>query len=144
MTDNELIQAWRDLINGPGKLWVLFENGTCVILVEPAADFAAQAIVLLKEFGPVYPGSSFADFGTIKLDGNRGWVVTCHHDQILTLVGKNDVPPTAPEVEIGMIGRHMRGLDAVSLRVIHIEAPSTETGVQTRQIQNLFPWADSP
>lgn len=48
-----LVAAWRAIIVGAGKSWVLFEYGTCVILMEPAEDLAEQATALLREWGPV-------------------------------------------------------------------------------------------
>ena len=32
------IDVWRRIIADPEKSWVLFDNGTCVILVEPVED----------------------------------------------------------------------------------------------------------
>ena len=52
MTDS-LIETWRQIIVGGQKSWVLFENGTCVILMNPEADLRRQATELLKEWGPV-------------------------------------------------------------------------------------------
>jgi hypothetical protein len=121
MGGGDLIEAWRAAISGPGKSWVLFENGTCVILMEPEADLAAQAIALLREFGPVHPGSSSGDFGTITLEDGRGWVVTCHHDDILTFVGPDEVDPDAQDVVVGLLGRFKREEDAEKLRVLHAE-----------------------
>ena len=117
----ELVEAWRATINGPDKSWVLFENGTCVILMEPEADLSAQATALLKEFGPVSAGSSFGDFSVITLDDGRGWVVTCHHNDILTFVGPDEVRHGAEEVAVGLYGRSKRGQDAEELRVLHVE-----------------------
>jgi len=51
----DLIKAWRDTINGPNKSWVLFENGTCVILMEPEADL--EPARPLQSPGP-QPGAS--------------------------------------------------------------------------------------
>ena len=121
MKGAKLIAAWRDTISGPEKSWVLFENGTCVILMEPEADLAAQATALLKEWGPVHAGSSFGDFGTIELEDGRGWVVTCHHNDILTFVGPDEVRHGAEEVAVGLYGRSKRGRDAEELRVLHVE-----------------------
>jgi len=117
----ELIEAWRAIINGPGKSWVLFENGTCVILMEPEADLAAQATALLREYGPVRVGSSFGDFSTITLEDGHGWVVTCHHNDILTFVGPDEASPDAQDVVVGLLGRSKRGQDAEQLRVLHVE-----------------------
>ena len=46
MEGAELIAAWRANINGPGESWVLFENGTCVILMEPGSDWLTGCISL--------------------------------------------------------------------------------------------------
>jgi hypothetical protein len=117
----ELIEAWRNTINGPGKSWVLFESGTCVILMEPRADLVAQATDLLREYGPVGAGSSFGDFSTITLEDGRGWVVTCHHNDILTFVGPDETGPDTQDVVVGLLGRSKRGHDAEQLRVLHVE-----------------------
>jgi hypothetical protein len=119
--NSELIDAWRASINGPDKSWVLFEHGTCVILTEPADDLAAQATALLREFEPVHAASSFGDFGTIRLKDRRGWVVTCHHNDILTFVGPDEASPDAQDVTVGLLGRFKRGWDAEQLRVLHVE-----------------------
>jgi hypothetical protein len=89
--------------------------------MEPQADLAAQATELLREWGPVHVGSSFGDFGTIELQEGKGWVVTCHHNDILTFVGPDEVSPGAAEVAVGLYGRSKRGQDAEQLRVLHVE-----------------------
>ena len=42
MDPAELAAAWRDVINGPDKSWVVFENGTCVVLTDPADDLPGR------------------------------------------------------------------------------------------------------
>jgi hypothetical protein len=122
MESAKLVAAWRDIIDGPEKSWVLFEHGTCVVLMEPGDDLAAQATALLRENGPVYPGSSFGDFATIELEARRGWVVTCHHTDILTYVSPDEVGPEhANDLVVGLLGRSRRGQDAEDLNVIHVE-----------------------
>ena len=118
----ELIDTWRRIIVGGGKSWVLFEHGTCVILTGPAPDPAAQAIDLLREWGPVVVGTPAGDFNVVKLQDDPGWVVTSHHPDILTYVGQNDVHGQVPDdMIIGLIGRSRRGQDAEELKVIHTE-----------------------
>lgn len=122
MDADKLIETWRGIINGPDKSWVLFANGTCVVLMEPQDDLAAQATVLLREWGPIHAGSSFGDFGTITLDEGMGWVVTCHHNDILTFVGPDEfTPDNAEDLAVGLLGRSQRGQDAEELCVIHVE-----------------------
>ena len=120
----ELVAAWRDVINGPGKSWVVFENGTCVVLTEPAGDLAEQAVAILREHGPVLPGSSFGDFGTVALEGDRGWVVTCHHNDIITDVAPDEIPAEqASDLAVGLLGRAKRGRDAEEPRGVARRGP---------------------
>ena len=63
----DYVEIWRKVIIGDNKSWVLFENGTCVILMEPKEDLAAQAIDIMKEYGPVHVGSASADMEVTKL-----------------------------------------------------------------------------
>lgn len=119
-----LVGIWRDILVGDKTSWVLFKNGTCVIFMEPEVDPGAQAIKLLEEWGPVHPGSPAGDFSTIKLADAPGWVVTCHHNDILTYVGPNEVwKVNQIDVAVGLVGRSKRDKDARELQVIHIEGP---------------------
>ncbi len=119
---NQLIEIWRTIIVGPEKSWVLFKNGTCVILMEPEADLAPQAVALMKEWGQVYPGCSAGDFGTIDLDNAPGWVVTSHHNDILTYVGPEEVgAESLSDLVVGLIGRGKRDQDAQQLEIIYVE-----------------------
>ncbi|WP_157436276.1 hypothetical protein [Actinospica robiniae] len=59
-----LIEKWRSIIIGDQKSWVLFANGTCVILMQPEGDLADQATELVREYGPVAAGGPAGDFGT--------------------------------------------------------------------------------
>ena len=119
---NDLIETWRGIIQGDNKSWVLFEHGTCVILMQPEVDLAAQAIALLKEWGHVQVGTDSADFNVMKLENDPGWVVTCHHPDILTYVPADEDKAEEPaEIMIGLMGRSMRDEDAKAPKVIHIE-----------------------
>lgn len=130
MADTDrLVEVWRQIIEGDGKSWVLFEHGTCVVLAEPGADelaaraadeLAAQAVRVLREFGPVLPGSPAADFGTIPLDRAPGWVVTGHHPDVLTYVAPGEVDEP-DSLAVGLTGRSKRHQDAEDLAVIHVE-----------------------
>ncbi len=119
---HDLIETWRGIIQGDNKSWVLFEHGTCVILMQPQTDLAAQATALLAEWGPVQVGTDSADFNVIELANSPGWVVTCHHPDILVCVpADGEERSDTSEVEIGLIGRSIRGQDAEELNVTHIE-----------------------
>lgn len=107
--------------------WVLFENGTVVILANEAGKnrdentLSELAIELLKEWGPVHAGSSAGDFMTIVLDDEMGWVVNSHHNAILTYVSPNEGGDDASDLSVGLLGRSKRGKDAEMLNVVHIE-----------------------
>ncbi len=117
-TPESLIAAWGKIISSKFP-YVLFANGTCVLLREPETDLQAQAIALLKEWGPVHPGTPSADFQVIELDAGMGAVIAGHHPDILVFVslGKAEFN----ELICGMIGRGCRDADAEELSVIHVE-----------------------
>lgn len=117
------VSLWRDILQDDKKSWVLFEHNTCVILMEPEADLAAQASQILSTWGPVHAGSSAGDFEVIHLDAPlTGWVVTGHHPDVLNYVSPQDLTQSTPsDIEIGLLGRGDRDEDAHSLKRIHIE-----------------------
>jgi hypothetical protein len=117
-----LVDRWRDIIQGSEKSWVLFRNGTCVILVKPEGDLAILATELMKEWGRVYVGTPAADFDVIDLAPVPGWLVTCHHKDILTYVSPGEMMGGEPnDLMIGLLGRSKRDRDAQELEIIHIE-----------------------
>ena len=119
---NKLVNAWRTIIQGDQKSWVLFENGTCVILMEPEEDLAKQATELVKKWGPVHVGTASADFSVIKLSNHPGWAVTGHHNDILNYVSPEEFEDDNPsDVAVGLTGRQKRDEDAKSLKIVHIE-----------------------
>jgi len=122
MSEHELAAVWRRIILGDGKSWVVFANGTCVVLPEPdpADDLAQRAVEILREFGPVYAGSPAGDFGTITLDPGPGWVVYGHHNDVLTYVDPAEAPDTS-DLAVGLYGRGKRDRDGHDLEVVHVE-----------------------
>ncbi|MET9338496.1 hypothetical protein [Nonomuraea sp. NPDC003804] len=119
MTHESVIAIWRRLLH-PATSWVLFANGTCVILTEPADDLAEQATELLREYGPVRPGTPAGDFITVDLDDAPGWAVTGHHPDILTYVAEDELE-ARDDLTVGLFGRGKRGQDGHELAIAHIE-----------------------
>lgn len=117
------VETMRAVLHGGGKSFVVFSRGTVVILVEPPPerDLAADARELLATWGPVEVGSPAGDFSIITLPDGRGWAVTCHHPDILTLVLPDEAPPEANELSVGLLGRTKRDEDAAALEVEHVE-----------------------
>ncbi|MEU6669180.1 hypothetical protein [Streptomyces sp. NPDC046727] len=115
-----LVDVWQRLLADPRKSWVLFEHGTCVVLTAPEGDLAEQATEILRKFGPAHAGSSAGDFGVIDVDAADGWVVTGHHQDVLTYVAP-DEPRDHSDLMVGLYGRSKRHRDGSELRVVHIE-----------------------
>ena len=115
--------VWQNIITGADrKSWAVFQNGTAVIFTEPETDVASQATALMKEWGRVHVGSPAGDFTTIKLKDHPGWVVICHHPDILTYVDPSELTDAAADdITIGYYGRTKRDTDARQLKIIHIE-----------------------
>ena len=119
---NDLIETWRGIIQGDSKSWVLFEHGTCVILMQPEDDLAAQAKALLAEWGPVQVGTDLADFNVVKLEndpGLGGYLPPPGYP--LNAPADEDEAEEPAEIMVGLMGRSMRDEDAKELKVIHIE-----------------------
>ncbi|MEU9398636.1 hypothetical protein [Streptomyces sp. SID4985] len=115
-----LIDAWKRLLTDPGKSWVLFEHGTCVVLTAPEDDLAAQATDILRVFGPVHGGGPAGDFRVIEVEDIEGWVVTGHHPDVLTYVTP-DEPGGQDHLSVGLCGRAQRDRDGTELHVVHVE-----------------------
>jgi hypothetical protein len=122
--DEDPVATWRKLSADDNKSWVLFENGTCVMLPDAKRgdDLAESARALMREWGPVVAGTPAGDFNVLYLSGHPGWVVTCHHADILNYLSPDDmVQDGTPEMMIGLIGRSRRDQDAQELNVVHVE-----------------------
>jgi len=102
--------------------WVLFHNGTVVIAPGTTNDADAKeaAIALLKENGPVYVGTPHGDFNVSKCQASPGWVVTSHHDQIITFVKHSQFGDEVNDIMVGFFGRNCRDLDSKELQVTHV------------------------
>ena len=125
MTDEKiklLVETWQAIIIGENKSWVMFENGTCVILMNSQEDLATQAIDIMKEWGPVVVATGAADFNVITLKEHPGWVITGHHPDMLNYVSPEELEEDEiSDVSVGLLGRYKRDEDSQSQKVVHIE-----------------------
>jgi hypothetical protein len=120
----ELVETWRQIIIGDQKSWVLFAYGTCVVLVSPEQDLAGQATEILREHGPVHPGSPAGDFTVISGAGAPGWVITYDHPDVLNHVAPDEVAEPSDrgdDLHVGLTGRAKRDRDGHELTVLHVE-----------------------
>ncbi|WP_080058748.1 hypothetical protein [Spirosoma aerolatum] len=122
LSDEELIAHVRKAILPQFKDWVLFANGTYVIIEDSTiADKPKTAIELMKKYGPIHVGSPAADFGVISLIHTEGWVVNGHYAAMYTYVHPSELGKEAPsDLEIGLKGRAKRDMDGKGPKVIYV------------------------
>ncbi len=117
----EYKNIWHTLIEDPQKSWVVFENGTCVILMKPSNDLAQQAKNLLSEFGGATASN---EFSVLELDVVSGWVIGWQHPDILNFVAPDELFEGLPkDMQAGLIGRQHRIEDAQQLKTVYIYDP---------------------
>lgn len=129
MSQIDFTSAWKKILHGFDKPWVLFQFGTCVIIREPSANLTDQAIALLKEWGYPTSGSPANKFSLsfLSSQGLSGSLVSCHHPDILTYVAPAEAPISEDDeislkLSIGGFGRKKRQWDCETLKVIYIES----------------------
>ena len=118
-----LVAHVRLAINPSFTRWVLFSNGTYVIVEDEAAshDAPTYALEQMKQFGPVHVGSPAGDFSVTTLDKTQGWSVSGHGCGMYTYVHPSELKGHAPsDIEVGLYGRSKRAADAKELRIIHV------------------------
>ncbi len=120
MPGDDAIEFWR-LHVGPGRAWVIFEHGTCVVLTDPTDDLAGQARALLAKHGPVHVATPAADFTVHRLTDSSDLLVTYDHPDIANFVASGEVGAGAPTHIAGLIARAKRARDAIELKAIHVE-----------------------
>ena len=123
MTKEILIGHVKLAINPKFQDWVLFQNGTYLILdnADKIADIEAEAMNLMKEFGPVSAGGPAGDFSVTHLNQTEGWVVSGHGYGMYTYVNPKELDKESPtDIEIGLYGRSKRDLDGETPKIIHI------------------------
>lgn len=90
------------------------------MLLEPQKDIKAQAIQILRRQGIVTAGTPSGDFEVTKIPEINGWVVTGNYPGIMMYVSEEE-GKKKDDIEIGMIGRSKRELDAKELEIVRIE-----------------------
>lgn len=123
LNEKELIAHVKLAINPQFRSWVLFSHGSYIILPDSLKnDPQNNALRIMKEYGPVYPGSPAGDFSVITLDKTEGWSITGHYYGMYTYVHPDDLTRAAimnpSDTEIGLFGRKKRGQDAKDLKII--------------------------
>jgi hypothetical protein len=121
----KLIEHVRLAINPKFHQWVLFSNGTYIIIEDATIqDQAAFAKKIMREYGPVHVGSPAADFAVTHLNKTEGWVVGGHYHGMYTYVNPDELKKAGLEnptdVDIGLFGRGKRNKDGKECYVVFI------------------------
>ena len=126
LVKEQIVETWRKIIqNTPercGKPWIVFKNGTCVILMEAVAskeDATSQATKIISEYGPVYIGTPAADFNVMSNPAVDGMIVTGWHKDVLNYVGSQEGGENV--LQRALLGRHKRDQDGRAPEVFHVE-----------------------
>lgn len=121
MQSDNIIDIYKKVVTDNQMSWVLFKNGTCVMLLKPEKDVKEQAMKILKEHGPVVAGTPSGDFEVTKIPDINGWIVTGDYPGIMMYVSEEEAGTNNSDFEIGIIGRTKRRQDGKDLVVVHIE-----------------------
>jgi len=123
---NRMIAIWREILAKEENSWVMFEYGTCIILLEPEEDLKVQAKEILKIWGPVVPGTSQGDFNVSTIEDVPGWLVTYPQPDIVNYVSPLEFQEESKDsirndMIIGLIGRNKRHEDSQTLKIVHVD-----------------------
>lgn len=123
-TSQRYIEVWDSLLNETRySNWVVFSNGTVVLVVENQENIEAFASSHLKEWGRVIPGTPLGDIGILEPAAVEGWVVYGASDFILCYVAPEELRnKAATDINIGLLGRNKRNRDAKQCRIIHVHS----------------------
>lgn len=119
-----LVEVYKKIITDQSMNWVLFKNGTCVMLLNPQNDIKTQAIQILRAHGSVTPGTPTGDFEVTKIPEINGWIVTGDYPGIMMYVSDRE-GKKKEDAEVGLIGRSKRERDAQELEVMYTEDKQT-------------------
>ncbi len=128
MEEAELIEHVK-LAFYPKYQWVLFSNGTVVIIDDPTdkENLKEKALTHMKQYGPVYPGCPAGDFSTVELHDTEGWLVSVYGHGMYTYVHPQELENSNPESAlIGLYGRDKRDKDSRELKIIYIKYSGAE------------------
>jgi len=118
-------------VSSPAVAWVLFANGSFIVLESDAAEneLREQALEIIKQYGPVSPGTASADFEVSALQHTGGWAVSSHGEGLFTYVHPSEVEgPHATDLEVGLTGRAKRDADSREREIIYVHTKAGADG----------------
>ena len=125
LTAEALLNAWRSLLPTGGMSWVLYENGTVVVLKDATDDLEHAAAALLAKWGHTPEGLPSNDAKVFQVRETPGWVVTSHFVDgfdMLTYVGRDEFEGGEAAVDVvARLGCERLARDVEDVVVVHVE-----------------------
>ena len=119
---NTLVQTWQRLLQFDPRPWVVFENGTCVVLADPEDNIEVQAQRILAASGPDGAHPAPSEMNVVTPYEMPGWVVSGHDPNVLVYVGFGEAgSPDTKKEDVALAGRAKLAKDAETLAIIHVE-----------------------
>lgn len=117
----KFIEIAKKTIIGDIK-WVLFSNGTFILVKDKVDNLQEATTNFLTEFGPVVPATPMGDFSILDLKDGEGWLITSWKQPMLTIVLKEefDNESEIDDMSAGTYGRTKRGMDAKHPEILFI------------------------
>ncbi len=121
--DAEALNAiWKKVLPDTVRKWAIFRYGTTVLCQEENKDPEEHALEVLKEWGPVVPGTPLGDFNVGLAGPVPGWIVVYAHEDIGNYVSPDDLDEVHHnQLSIGMHGRSIRHADFETMDIVHVE-----------------------
>ena len=103
------------------RSWVLFTNGTFIIIKDKVKDLTKAAIEFITQNGRVAVGTPMTDFSIMDLSSDDGWIITSWKEPMMTIVLKDELSnQEIDDISAGMYGRHKRDLDAKNPKILYV------------------------
>jgi hypothetical protein len=117
-----LNDIWKKVLPDTVKKWAIFKFGTTVLCHEEDKDPQRHALEVMKEWGPVVPGTPLGDFNVGLAGAVPGWIVVYANEDIGNYVSPDELEMDAPDtLSIGYLGRAKRHADFETMKIVHIE-----------------------
>lgn len=116
------VQTWQRLLLFDPQPWVVFENGTCVLLANPEANLEVQARAVLAADREARRGQASCPMQVKNLNDLPGWVVWGPDPSIWAYVGYAEAGgPDANHEDVCRIARARIEKDEEAPKIIHVE-----------------------
>lgn len=125
LTKEELIEHVKKAINPSFQNWILFKNGTYIIIEDTSdeKEIEKKGLEIMKQYGPVSGGGPPGDFSIITLSQTEGWVVSSHGPGMYTYVHPAELGKEDPkDIEVGLFGRGKRDMDGENPEIVGISS----------------------